>query len=82
MKKTYTKPEMSFESFELSTSVASSCPGGGVNVAEYQCAITDPGGDNVFIDVTYGCTPQFNSYALEENPCYHNSSDNNNTFSS
>lgn len=54
MKKTYVKPEVYFESFELSTSIATGC--------EYktQHAINDctykiTGGRNVFVDETTNC---------------------------
>lgn len=42
MKKTYIKPQIAFESFQLSNSIAASCALLGTASAQYVCPITDP----------------------------------------
>lgn len=42
MKKTYVKPQIVFESFQLSTSIAASCDLLGSQSAQYVCPVTDP----------------------------------------
>ncbi|MBQ4573076.1 MAG: hypothetical protein IJA80_07345 [Clostridia bacterium] len=42
MKKTYIKPQIAYESFQLSTSIASSCALLGSQQAQYVCPVTDP----------------------------------------
>ncbi len=42
MKKPYVKPEITFESFQLSTSIAKSCTFLGTNSAQYVCPVEDP----------------------------------------
>ena len=41
MKKTYIKPEITFESFELATSIAAGCVLIGSNSEMYVCPVTD-----------------------------------------
>ena len=42
MKKPYVKPQIAFESFQLSTSIAASCALLGSQLAQYVCPVTDP----------------------------------------
>ena len=42
MKKTYVKPQIAYESFQLSTSIAASCAFLSTGAAQYVCAIVDP----------------------------------------
>ncbi len=42
MKKKYIKPQIAFESFQLSTSIAASCEILGTNSAQYVCPVEDP----------------------------------------
>lgn len=66
MKKTYTKPEMSFESFELSTSVASGCSVLANHSDENQCYIIESG-KKLFVS-SYICSP---FEQLSDSGCYH-----------
>lgn len=51
MKKTYIKPQIAFESFQLSTSIAASCALLGSQAAQYVCPVTDPdSGFTIFAD--------------------------------
>lgn len=47
MKKRYIKPQIAYESFQLSTSIAASCALLGSQSAQYVCPVTDP--DSGFI---------------------------------
>lgn len=51
MKKPYIKPQIAFESFQLSTSIAASCALLGTNAAQYFCPVEDPdSGFMIFAD--------------------------------
>lgn len=80
MKKTYVKPELYFESFELSSNIASGCakPTGH---AEYVCPYTLATGKKIFASESEGCqilTQDGSGYSL----CYHNPTEGSNLFSS
>lgn len=86
MKKQYSKPEIMFESFVMSTSIAGDCEGEPVNnPVRYSCGI--PGstpGLNLFssnITGTNGC-----HVSSEDDPndqfCYHNPTEYTNLFNS
>lgn len=68
MKKSYVKPEITFESFELATSIAAGCVLIGANQDMYACPVKDP-----ILGFTYfhtdGCnaTPTNGDTSL----CYH-----------
>ena len=64
MKKTYTKPELYFESFELSANVASSCAVP-TNHAQFECQPIP--GVIMFMDKTTGCavTPDENGLCYQ-----------------
>lgn len=79
MKKQYVKPELYFENFQLSTSIAA-CDNQ-ANHGQGTCPYEITGGRNVFISATTGClditAPDGNHGSL----CYHNPL-NNNVFAS
>ena len=54
MKKTYTKPEIMFEDFTLSTNIASGCEVKTRTPSENQCGV-NASGINVFIEGMTGC---------------------------
>ena len=78
MKKTYTKPEISFESFLMSTNIAGDCEKPFVNNAtKGTCAVIGTGGIAVFdAKVGAACTWTLGDLKLPENDkwdglCYH-----------
>lgn len=77
MKKTYTKPVVSFESFELSTSIAQTCA---VKSNFYDaCSFDAPGMGSVFLDTTV-C--KFTPEDGEAGICYHVPTDTTRLFNS
>lgn len=71
MKKTYVKPFASFESFELSSSIAGTCVAK-TNHARNECGYTlEATGEIIFLDKIAGCLKVVgeNEYGV----CYHNS---------
>ncbi len=61
MKKAYCKPELYYESYELSSNIAGNCatglPVGEVNMSSYSsCAVNVGGGDFLFLNDGIGCT--------------------------
>lgn len=81
MKKAYSKPDIVFENFSLSTNIAAGCEYS-TNFARDVCGFKF-GPDMIFLEKITGCTEkvvdgdgQFNGI------CYHNPSDDNNIFSS
>ena len=80
MKKTYSKPDIVFESFSLSTSVASNCliyaPSQPSGIGAIQAGMF-----TVFQNSTQGCIVQVTT-GVWEGFCYHNPSDFNNLFNS
>ena len=42
MKKTYVKPQIAYESFQLSTSIAASCAFLSTGAVQYVCPVVDP----------------------------------------
>lgn len=83
MKKTYVKPDILFESFSMSESIALNCevivPGPTQDKCGY--AYEGGGGATIFIDATTGCTvptPDSESNGF----CYHVPIESNNLFNS
>ncbi len=81
MKRVYSKPDIMFEDFSLSTSIAAGCEFS-TNFAMDSCGFKY-GPYVIFMDGIYGCEipvpegdPMFNGV------CYHNPSDDKNIFSS
>lgn len=79
MKKEYKKPELLFDSFELSESIASGCEHT-TDHAMNQCAY-NAGGRNIFVDGVAACItkPQDGTY---DGICYHVPNENSNLFTS
>ena len=79
MKKTYTRPVVSFESFELSTSIATGCEYKS-NHQQGTCGYNVPNVGNVFISTEQGCdyTSSDGDYGI----CYHVPVDTSNLFTS
>lgn len=82
MKKKYIKPEIMFENFSLSTTVAGDCYHDTSLQTEGTCGL-DFGGDIVFlVDVT-GCKDQYETDDGSYNGiCYHNPTETSNLFNS
>lgn len=81
-KKTYSKPQLVYESFALSQSIASGCEGI-ANFGEGACSVTITGSFDsvsIFQDAAYGC--QFVPPNPDDYICYHAPSEMNNVFSS
>ena len=78
MKKTYIKPEVYFEDFELSANIASGC-GKPLNHAHVECYPTVPGIGTVFLTKEAGC-----DYTSPDDVgiCYHNPTDESKLFTS
>ena len=82
MKKTYTKPEIMFESFSFSTNIAGDCGILNGTSAEDVCGYLDYGGDMIFLTGVHGCVIQIEQDAPNSKICYHNPSDLNRLFTS
>ena len=83
MKKIYSKPEVVFESFMVSTSIAAGCEVDTDQASRGNCGLKF-GSYILFVSVETGC-----NFWNEKNPnesadgiCYHNPSENNNLFNS
>ena len=79
MKKAYVKPQVYFEDFRLSTSIAGGCAWM-ANSAENSCTVTVPGTQETYIADLNTCT--FTVPAENDRFCYHVPMDNKNVFSS
>lgn len=81
MKKAYTKPDIMFEDFSLSTSIALSCEYGASHV-QYVCAYEDEFLEAViFTNDISACTTKIQDGAYN-GICYHVPSDATNIFAS
>ncbi|MBQ2921455.1 MAG: hypothetical protein IJE58_09780 [Oscillospiraceae bacterium] len=81
MKREYTRPDIVYEDFTLSTAIAGSC---GVSTglpSANQCGM-DFGMDVVFTDVVSGCTKKVDDSGAFNGLCYHVFTDANRLFSS
>ena len=88
MKKTYSKPDIAFESFSLATSIAGNCEvktdtkGGG------ECGYPMDGLGNLFLTTMEACTSAGNTPVTDEQSfvfngfCYHVPIENSNLFNS
>lgn len=84
MKKTYTKPQVTFEGFSLSTNIAGGCERLVNNPTMGTCGIPGSDGVSLFSATVGGCDFDWES-AFGDNYdgfCYHNPSDTNNLFNS
>ena len=81
MKKSYVKPQVFFEDFQLSASIAAGCEyttNHAMNVCTYEIA----GGRNVFIDASTNCRDVTVPEGQYGNVCYHVPADTSNLFTS
>lgn len=81
MKKSYTKPEIAFESFTLSTNIAGDCEVKNSSPTRYSCAYETRDG-NIFTSEVDACTVEVNGdYTAGNNTfCYHNPGEDSNLF--
>lgn len=79
MKKAYVKPQVYFEDFRLSTSIAGGCTWT-ASFAENSCPVNVPGTLETYITDLNICT--FTVPAENDRFCYHVPMDNKNVFSS
>lgn len=79
MKKNYVKPQVYFEDFRLSTSIAGGCAWT-ANSAENSCPVNVPGTPETYITDINTCS--FSVPAKNDSFCYHVPMDNKNVFSS
>lgn len=69
MKKTYTKPELYFESFELSANIATGCGIITKTLTENACGYIQPGVGVLFVDSSTGC--DYQGADGDNSVCYH-----------
>lgn len=87
MKKTYSKPEILFEDFTMSTNIATGCEGTVGNPAKGTCAVVGTGNIAVFTGTISACdfTPTEVGGKNDDEWdgfCYHVSTEYNNLFNS
>lgn len=81
MKKVYSKPEIIFEDFALSTNIAGPCEYR-VNISDNACGVKF-GKDVIFITGVTGCKEiVVEGSTLYDELCYHNPYESNNAFAS
>jgi hypothetical protein len=81
MKRAYTKPDILFESFSLSTSIAGNCAVPTNLPAPGQCGLAY-GWRVIFLDSLHGCNKTFPKELGNDVICYDNPSESNNLFRS
>ena len=83
MKRAYSKPEIAFENFSLSTNIAAGCELRTNLKGEDECGYPTRGGV-VFLQTISGCkyTPNGENGDTHDGFCYHTPSDTNNLFNS
>lgn len=81
MKKIYSKPEIAYESFSLTTNIASGCEVKTDTPAAMQCGYTMPP-NTYFISGVAGCTTEIEEGTTFDSFCYHTPSDLSNLFNS
>jgi hypothetical protein len=80
MKKQYSAPDIFFEEFSLSTSIAAGCEEKPFNQTS-DCGVQGPKGQTLFSTEINGCKKKVISGSAEANGlCYHNPYDNYNVF--
>lgn len=80
MKKTYVKPELYFENFELSSNIASGCEKQIRTQSYGTCGLDIPGLGTIFTDSVSGCTKKITDG--DQSYCYHNPTDESKLFNS
>lgn len=85
MKKVYKAPEIVFESFSLSVSIAATCPQE-ANAARGTCGYEMGYGMVVFLETVHGCKKENGGTPIVDGAndrlCYHNPSDDYRLFNS
>lgn len=81
MKKTYVKPKVYFESFELSANIATGCKLIS-NAAQNVCAVTDNDLGVTYFSDTASCGPGYTPPGPNDQICYGSPQANNNVFTS
>lgn len=85
MKKIYSKPDIIFEAFSLSTSIASGCDSIVGSPSKDACGITSADGTILFSTSVSACNFKWDElYGVDDYNgfCYHNPTDSNNLFNS
>lgn len=80
MKKAYSKPDIVFEDFSLSTNIAAGCEAL-ANFPQGDCGYVFAPDVVIFMEERHGCTTEVETGEYN-GICYHNPSDDNNLFSS
>lgn len=82
MKKAYVKPEVYFESFELSASIATTCPKETHLPTAGICGVYVPGAGVAFVTGITGCEYTDNVSDGDFGVCYHNPNSTQSLFNS
>ena len=82
MKRGYVKPDITFESFSLSTSIATGCEVKLEGPVSWGCGIEIDGGYILFLENITGCDTPVEDGSLADKMCYHVPYDSNNVFDS
>lgn len=82
MKKTYSKPEIFFENFSLSTSIAGNCDVIIGLPSQFACGIPDENGTGSTIFSSGNCTFPGDENTMYDKFCYHVPSDGSQLFNS
>ena len=80
MKKAYVKPEIYFESFELSANIATACPKATHTPSDNMCGVNIDGVGMVFLYAIAEC--KYKGADGDYSTCYHNPDSNLNLFNS
>jgi len=81
MKKIYAKPEIVFESFSVSASIAANCEKI-VTPQLYSCGVNYPGVGVIFTDEAQGCIKKMEDTVMGDGYCYHVPTESANMFNS
>lgn len=80
MRKAYSKPEIFFEDFSLTTNIAANCDVK-TNTPSLDACGVDMGGDMVMLDKVTGCITKITD-GYYDSLCYHNPTEFSNMFNS
>ncbi len=81
MKKVYSKPEIIFEDFALSTNIAGNCEVKTNTPSQMQCAYYSDFDEAVFLDTIQACST-YPSEGVYDGFCYHVPTEDKNLFNS
>ena len=81
MKRAYTRPDILFEDFSLSTAISANC-GFKTNTPSLDECGLDFGGDIVFLMEVSGCTTKIEDNGVNNGLCYHTFADTSKLFNS